>query len=195
MTMAALSYFRPSLTPCTTLPLSIPLSLPACASLSPGADLLVKASSGTGRTMAYMIPCLDQLVSSLSDSPTRLLAGAGTPVEVSLMVVGGMSMDGEGRRLQQAPCQVLVATPARLLEHLQETHGMRNRMQQLKLFVLEDLDRMVEMGFTRTIHAILSLLPPTRQTLLFSNALSSEVQDLSQLILKADYVSVDLESA
>ncbi|CAI7857391.1 unnamed protein product [Closterium sp. NIES-53] len=111
------------------------------------------------------------------------------------MVVGGLSMDGEGRRLQQAPCQVLVATPARLLEHLQQTQGMRNRVQQLKVLVLEDLDRMVDMGFTRTIQAIVTLLPPTRQTLLFSNALSNEVKDVSQLMLKADYVSLDMESA
>ncbi|CAI5461681.1 unnamed protein product [Closterium sp. Yama58-4] len=261
-----------------------PLQAAVMPHILAGADLLVKASSGTGKTMAYMIPCLDRLLSDFTNSPTRLLAGAGTPVEVLLvcanreraegalqqaqlllqllqtpqlqqtaqgslqgqegdrgvgtmgrgagggrrgrgrsrrvergqgkrvgvgsvgqqgvgwqgvgvqMVVGGMSVDGEGRRLQQAPCQVLVATPARLLEHLQQTQGMRNRVQQLKVLVIEDLDRMVDMGFTRTIHTIVPLLPPTRQTLLFSNALSKEMMDISQHMLKADNVCVDQES-
>ncbi|GJP45680.1 hypothetical protein CLOM_g5036 [Closterium sp. NIES-68] len=260
-----------------------PLQAAVIPHILAGSDLLVMTTSpGAGKAMAYLLPCLDRLLSSLLDSPTRLLAGAGTPVEVLLvcatraraervleqaqrvlelrrvqqslpqsplqstqqmpqppqltqsqegkwgvitmgrrrggdrarraervkgkgagvggigqqgvgaqMVVGGVNMDSEGRRLQQVPCQVLVATPGRLLDHLQHTQGMRNRVQELKVLVFEDLDCMVDMGFARTMLAIRPLLPTSRQTLLFTNTLSNEVVDLAQDMLNGDHKCID----
>ncbi|CAI5535746.1 unnamed protein product [Closterium sp. Naga37s-1] len=207
-----------------------PLQAATMPHILAGADLLVKGSSGTGKTMAYMRASREGSgagsASAAAASAASVTAGAqkfaragrehgssgdgersrwreerrrrseaggkgkrerswrsgrhgqqgvGWQAVGVQMVVGGLSMDGEGRRLQQAPCQVLVATPARLLEHLQQTQGMRNRVQQMKVLVWEELDRMVEMGFTLTIHTIVPLLPRTRQTLLFSSALSNEI--------------------
>ncbi|KAL0946239.1 hypothetical protein HGRIS_012498 [Hohenbuehelia grisea] len=171
---------------------SIPVSLK-------GKDVLGAARTGSGKTLAFLVPVLETLyrrkwgptdgLGALIISPTRELAVQIFEVLRSIggyhsfsagLVIGGKNLKDERDRLSRM--NILVATPGRLLQHMDQTLGFD--ADNLQLLVLDEADRILDMGFARTLSALLSHLPKSRQTLLFSATQTQSVQDLARLSLK-----------
>ncbi len=167
-----------------------------------GRDLLAAAQTGTGKTAAFVLPILDRLRDKANTSfsparhpvrvlilvPTRELAmqvdesvrtyGRTVPLR-STVVYGGIPIDPQIKALR-AGVEILVATPGRLLDHV----GQRTvNLGQVEILVLDEADRMLDMGFLPDIRRILELLPTRRQSLLFSATFSQDIRDLSGSLL------------
>jgi ATP-dependent RNA helicase RhlE len=160
-----------------------------------GRDVIGCAQTGTGKTAAFVIPMIERLAAlpkghpqALILAPTRELAlqisGAieklGRSHSISAtVIVGGSDMQAQIRGLRQRP-DVLVATPGRLLDHMWS--GTVN-LAPMKILVLDEADRMLDMGFAPQINQILDALPIERQTLLFSATIQTDVTHLVQTSL------------
>jgi ATP-dependent RNA helicase RhlE len=175
-----------------------------------GRDLLAGAQTGTGKTAAFVLPILQMLAPMASTStsparhaircliltPTRELAmqieesvriyGKYLPIR-SATVFGGVNINPQVKALR-AGIEILVATPGRLLDHHQQ--GNLN-FSQLQYLVLDEADRMLDMGFIRDIKKILALLPAKRQNLLFSATFSDDIRQLVSGLL-TNPASVDV---
>jgi ATP-dependent RNA helicase RhlE len=159
-----------------------------------GRDILGCAQTGTGKTAAFVLPMLHHLTKSgghhghrhpraLVLTPTRELAqqvdefvstyGRFTTLQ-SLPVFGGVSMDNQIKRLQRG-VDIVVATPGRLLDHINRRTVDLSRVE---VFVLDEADRMFDMGFINDVRTIISKIPAKRQTLLFSATMSKEIRAL-----------------
>ncbi len=168
-----------------------------------GADVLAGAQTGTGKTAAFVLPILQRLTSTrgvghangrrairvLVLTPTRELAlqveesfrtyGSQRPIQ-STAIYGGVGFDQQVRRLRQGP-DVVVATPGRLLDHV----GQRTiDLSLVEVMVLDEADRMLDMGFIHDVRKILALVPAQRQTLLFSATFSNEIRRLAADFLR-----------
>lgn len=164
-----------------------------------GRDLLAQAQTGTGKTAAFALPLLQRIqpyantstsparhpVRALVLAPTRELAiqvhdsikayGRHLPLR-STVVYGGVGMDTQEAALR-AGVEILVATPGRLLDH---AGNKTLQLNQVQFLVLDEADRMLDMGFLPDLKRILALLPKQRQTLLFSATFSDEISRLAQ---------------
>ncbi len=186
------------------------------ASIGPilsGRDVLARAKTGTGKTMAFLLPTIERLhaasmtgtldrrmISGLILSPTRELAtqirDEGSKLctfhTFKLMqVVGGTNINTDRRRLSEMH-DILVATPGRLQDHIENTPGAKAKLQALRVLVLDEADQLLEMGFRPDIERILSHLPTAgRQTLLFSATVPEKVHSVSRLALKPDHLYID----
>jgi ATP-dependent RNA helicase RhlE len=157
-----------------------------------GRDVIGCAQTGTGKTAAFVIPIMERLArlpkgepQALILAPTRELAqqivatidtlGRRSGISATL-IVGGADMQAQVRGLRQRP-DILVATPGRLLDHM--WNGTVNLLL-MKILVLDEADRMLDMGFAPQINQILTALPEERQTLLFSATLPSDLTQLAQ---------------
>jgi ATP-dependent RNA helicase RhlE len=153
-----------------------------------GRDLVGIAQTGTGKTLAFGLPLLARLPrgkAGLVLAPTRELAlqiseslrsiGARTAV-----VIGGASMKQQSDSLAAGP-DVIVATPGRLLDHLNQN---TLRLDHVSVAVLDEADRMLDMGFAASIRRILGLTPKTRQTMLFSATMPVEIESLARQHLR-----------
>jgi ATP-dependent RNA helicase RhlE len=162
-----------------------------------GRDLLGAAQTGTGKTAAFALPLLEMLNSkpanalrALVVTPTRELAAQveqdirtyGKYVSLkSTLVYGGVGMQPQVDALRRG-VDLLVATPGRLLDHVeQKTVDLR----QVEILVLDEADRMLDMGFIHDIRKILALLPRTRQNLLFSATFPDEIRKLAASFMKS----------
>lgn len=171
-----------------------------------GNDILGAAKTGSGKTLAFLIPVLEKLyraqwtefdgLGALIISPTRELAvqifevlrkvGRHHAFSAGL-VIGGKSLKEEAERLDRM--NILVCTPGRMLQHLDQTAGFD--ANNLQLLVLDEADRIMDMGFSSAVDALVEHLPKERQTLMFSATQSKKVSDLARLSLKdPEYVSV-----
>jgi ATP-dependent RNA helicase MSS116, mitochondrial len=171
-----------------------------------GKDVLGQAKTGTGKTIAFLIPAIEnflrsdnKLVSILVISPTRELVNQIAAEAEKLLrrfpnvhvatAIGGTNKDTEARRISRG-CQVLVATPGRLLDHLQE-ENMQHQLSALNTFVLDEADRMLDMGFLPDINKIISYLPQKsripRQSMLFSATVPESILNTAKTILNMDY--------
>ena len=160
-----------------------------------GRDVIGCAQTGTGKTAAFVVPMIERLAilpkgqpQALILAPTRELAlqifGAieklGRSHHISAtVIVGGSDMQAQIRGLRQRP-DILVATPGRLLDHM--WNGTIN-FAPIKILVLDEADRMLDMGFAPQINQILDALPVERQTLLFSATIQTDVTHLVQTSL------------
>ena len=168
-----------------------------------GRDLLGAAQTGTGKTAGFALPLLQRLsgkangshsparhpVRALIVTPTRELAAQveqdirnyGKHVSLkSSLVYGGVGMQPQVDALRRG-VDILVATPGRLLDHVQQkTVDLR----QVEILVLDEADRMLDMGFIHDIRRILALLPATRQNLLFSATFPDEIRKLAASFMK-----------
>jgi ATP-dependent RNA helicase RhlE len=161
-----------------------------------GKDVLATAQTGTGKTAAFCLPMLDMLqrrkgngLRALVLTPTRELAlqietslrayGRYLPLRSSV-VVGGVSMSGQVSALQKGP-DTLVATPGRLLDLIRQKHV---RLDQIEILVLDEADRMLDMGFIHDVRSIVSRIPTARQTLLLSATLTPEIAGFASDMLK-----------
>ena len=169
-----------------------------------GSDLMASARTGTGKTAAFTLPLLQQLAADEQDNgqlraliltPTRELAAQvhenlsaySRHLRLrSTTVFGGVSINTQISKLRRG-VDVLIATPGRLLDHMQRgTVDLRG----VKTLVLDEADRMLDMGFRPAIDRIVAALPRQRQTLLFSATFSSEIKQLAQRYLnKPEQVS------
>jgi ATP-dependent RNA helicase DDX18/HAS1 len=174
-----------------------------------GVDVLGAAKTGSGKTLAFLIPAAELLhrakfaprngTGALVISPTRELALQIYSVARDLMrghtqthglVMGGANRRAEAERLVKG-VNLLVATPGRLLDHLQNTRGFVYR--SLAVLVIDEADRILEIGFEEEMRQIVNLLPKDRQTALFSATQTTRVEDLVRLSFKRPplYVGVD----
>ncbi|HPC93497.1 MAG TPA: DEAD/DEAH box helicase [Sedimentisphaerales bacterium] len=159
-----------------------------------GHDLIGCAQTGTGKTAAFVLPILNRLahgrnrhkkgVRSLILTPTRELA---VQVEQSILcygrflhlkslaIYGGVSIENQLRALRRG-VDIVVSTPGRLLDHMQRGSI---RFEAIEVLVLDEADRMLDMGFIRDVRRIVDALPTKRQTMLFSATISPEITGLS----------------
>jgi superfamily II DNA/RNA helicase len=168
-----------------------------------GRDILGSAQTGTGKTAAFGIPIAARLLSNQRGSalvmaPTRELAsqvmdqlqailGKRSQIKTALLI-GGDSMSNQLKQLKNRP-RLLVGTPGRINDHLQQGNLM---LHDAGILVLDETDRMLDMGFTNQIEKILKFMPKTRQTMLFSATLPKNIIKISEKYLNNPVrVSVD----
>jgi ATP-dependent RNA helicase RhlE len=170
-----------------------------------GVDVIACAETGTGKTAAFLVPILQRFLTHPSQTPgTRALVLAPTrelAVQIedqvqgltyhsqisSVAVYGGVPMDAQERALK-AGVDIVVATPGRLMDHMR--HDSVN-FTSLEVLVLDEADRMLDMGFWPDVQRILTALPKQRQTLLFSATMAKEILQLTQEFLRdPKYVQV-----
>lgn len=175
-----------------------PIQEQAIPKILAGKDLIACAQTGTGKTAAYLVPLLDKIshaghgtTSTLVLVPTRELAtqideqvtGFGYFVEASSIAIygGGKSENWEQqKRALTSGADIIIATPGRLIAHMQLGYV---KFDDLKYLVLDEADKMMDMGFADDILNIVRQLPKSRQTLLFSATMPSKIRDFSQQIL------------
>lgn len=176
-----------------------------------GRDVLGAARTGSGKTLCYVIPMLEILfrekwnvedgLGAVVIGPTRELATQIFDVLRTVgkhhrfsagLIMGGKNFKSESKRIHLM--NILICTPGRLLQHMEETYGFH--CYNVKLLILDEADRILDMGFQTQIESILENLPKTRQTLLFSATLSNSVTKLAKLSLnKPQYIKVQEEDA
>lgn len=180
-----------------------PIQIQAIPHILAGKDIMGGAQTGTGKTAGFTLPLLNLLqahantsvsparhpVRALILAPTRELAaqvhesvrdyGKYLPLR-SAVVYGGVNMDAQTRELR-AGVEILVATPGRLLDHLQQK---TTSLSKVGILVLDEADRMLDMGFLPDIKRILALIPEERQSLMFSATFSEEIRQLADKLLK-----------
>jgi ATP-dependent RNA helicase RhlE len=181
-----------------------PIQKQAIPAVMSGADLLAGAQTGTGKTAGFVLPILHRLsdksvkgpsegrppIRALILVPTRELAlqveesvrDYGKHLKLaSMTMIGGVNINPQITRLRSR-VDILVATPGRLLDHVgQKTLDL----SKVEILVLDEADRMLDMGFIRDIRKILALLPKSRQNLLFSATFSDEIKALADGLLNA----------
>jgi len=174
-----------------------------------GKDVLGAAKTGSGKTLAFLIPAIEMLSSMrfkprngtgvIVVSPTRELALQIFGVARELMekhsqtfgiVIGGANRRAEAEKLVKG-VNLLIATPGRLLDHLHNTQGFV--FKNLKSLIIDEADRILEVGFEDEMRSIIKILPDDRQTMLFSATQTTKVEDLARISLKAGplYINVD----
>lgn len=168
-------------------------------------DILASAQTGSGKTLAFLIPILEKLykmqwsefdgLGALVISPTRELAIQTYEVLLKIgkqfnlaagLVIGGKDLKFEMERIYKM--NILVCTPGRLLQHMDQSTGFD--VSNLQMLVLDEADRCLDMGFKKTLDAIISNLPNERQTMLFSATQSQSLDSLARLSL-SDYKTVE----
>jgi ATP-dependent RNA helicase RhlE len=182
-----------------------PIQSQAIPAVLSGRDLIAGAQTGTGKTAAFILPTLQRLSDAphtgrapraLVLTPTRELAAQvgesarnyGKYLRVRTAVVfGGVSINPQIDTLR-AGCDLLIATPGRLLD-LAEQRAVD--LRDVRYFVLDEADRMLDMGFIHAIRRVLKLLPPQRQNLMFSATYSDDIRDLATRFLR-DPVTVEV---
>ena len=181
-----------------------PIQSDAIPTALAGRDLLAAAATGSGKSAAFLLPILHRLLGGpkgrvrvLVLTPTRELAAqidehrrdlarfTGTS---GAAVFGGVGMGPQESALRKG-VDVLVATPGRLLDHLQHSYA---RLDQVEVVVIDEADRMLDMGFLPDVQKILARLPQARQSMLFSATMPAEIVRLSRQILR-DPVAISIE--
>src|SRR3989338_5473195 len=175
-----------------------PIQEQAIPAVLAGRDVIASAQTGSGKTAAFVLPILHRLLSNprtkpgiraLFLSPTRELALQSTDHLKKLSsyvplrgeaVFGGVPMQPQINALKQG-LDIVSATPGRLLDH---TYEGRIDYGQIEIFVLDEADRMMDMGFLPDVERIISLLPPKRQNLIFSATIPEEIMKLSRQMCK-----------
>jgi ATP-dependent RNA helicase RhlE len=203
MTFSELGLIKPILTALEAEGYTTPTPIQAAAIpiLLKGHDLIGCAQTGTGKTAAFSIPTLQLMadakrkdprnreVKALILTPTRELAiqigeslnayGKGLGLRHTV-IFGGVSQFSQVQALQQG-VDILVATPGRLLDLMSQK---LLHIHHVKFFVLDEADRMLDMGFIHDVRKVLAKLPEHRQNLLFSATMPKEIRDLAQVFLK-----------
>ncbi|RKP44976.1 DEAD/DEAH box helicase [Trinickia fusca] len=180
-----------------------PIQAQAIPVVLSGRDVMGAAQTGTGKTASFSLPIIQRLLPQANTSasparhpvraliltPTRELAdqvaanvqsyGKHTALR-SAVVFGGVDMNPQSAELRRG-VEILIATPGRLLDHVQQK---TTNLGQVQILVLDEADRMLDMGFLPDLQRILNLLPKERQTLLFSATFSPEIKKLASTYLR-----------
>lgn len=180
-----------------------------------GKDALVKAKTGTGKSAAFLLPAIEAVLKATSSNriqrvppilvlilcPTREIASQ-IAAEANVLLkyhdgigvqtlIGGTRFKFDQKRLESDPCQIIVATPGRLLDHIENKGSFSVRLMGLKMLVLDEADHLLDLGFRKDMEKIVDCLPRQRQSLLFSATVPKEVRRISQLVLKKEHAFVD----
>ncbi|KAI4377872.1 hypothetical protein MLD38_015435 [Melastoma candidum] len=179
-----------------------------------GKDAAVKAKTGTGKTAAFLLPAIETVLKTKDNinqrvppicvlilCPVRELASQIAAEARALLkfhddvgvqtLVGGTRFKDDQKRLESDLSQIIVATPGRLLDHVENKSSISSRLMGLKMLIVDEADRMLDLGFRKDIEKIVDCLPRQRQSLLFSATMPKEVRRVSQLVLKRDHVFID----
>jgi ATP-dependent RNA helicase RhlE len=176
-----------------------PIQIQAIPAVLAGRDVLAGAQTGTGKTAGFVLPILQRLAAAVAPgdrapralilAPTRELAaqvaqsvrdyGKYVPLRVT-QVFGGVSINPQISALRSG-CDILVATPGRLLDLAQQRAA---DLSKVDVLVLDEADRMLDMGFIHDIRRIIKLLPAKRQNLLFSATYSDDIRTLAERLLR-----------
>lgn len=172
-----------------------PIQAQAIPLVLEGRDVLAAAQTGTGKTAAFVLPILHRLASGPARSPRALVlvptrelaAQVAESVETygqhlrvrSAVIFGGVSINPQIDRLRRG-VDLIVATPGRLLDHAQQRTV---DLSGIEMLVLDEADRMLDMGFIRDIRRLIALLPARRQNLLFSATFNDDIRALAQSLL------------
>lgn len=180
-----------------------PIQAQAIPPILEGKDIMGGAQTGTGKTAGFTLPMLHRLQPHANTSvspakhpiralilvPTRELAaqvyesvktyGKYLPLKCAV-VYGGVNIDPQVKELR-AGVEILVATPGRLLDHIEQK---TMNLSRIEILILDEADRMLDMGFMPDIKRILALIPPQRQSLMFSATFSDEIKKLADKLLK-----------
>jgi ATP-dependent RNA helicase RhlE len=186
-----------------------PIQARAIPEILAGRDLLAAAQTGTGKTAAFTLPLLQKLAANAPAGaqprrirvlvlvPTRELAaqvnesirtyGRHLPQLKTALIFGGVNFNPQADLLRRG-VDIVVATPGRLLDHAQQRTV---NLSQVEVLVLDEADRMLDMGFIHDIRRVLKLLPQHRQNLMFSATFSDDIRKLAQGILR-NPVGIDI---
>ena len=174
-----------------------------------GGDLIATAETGSGKTAAFLLPLIQRLkdgrngrTRALILSPTREIAAQTAEQSVALTqgtrlrtvaVYGGVSMERQ-RQALRAGCEIVAATPGRLLDHHRRGDA---RLDSVEVLVIDEADRMMDMGFVPDLRRILALLPGERQSMLFSATMPIALLELAyeEILRKPDHVEVGSQFA
>nr|GFD00681.1 probable DEAD-box ATP-dependent RNA helicase 48 [Tanacetum cinerariifolium] len=163
-----------------------------------GKDALVKAKTGTGKSAAFLLPAIETVLKASASNaakrtppicvlilcPTRELASQ-IAAEANVLLkyhegigvqtlVGGTRFKVDQQRLETEPCQIIIATPGRLLDHIENKSGFSARLMKLKMLILDEADHLLDLGFRKDMEKIVDCLPRQRQSLLFTSTLPKE---------------------
>ncbi|KAK1290976.1 putative DEAD-box ATP-dependent RNA helicase 48 [Acorus calamus] len=180
-----------------------------------GKDALVKARTGTGKSAAFLLPAIESVLKAMNNNgnarvppirvlilcPTRELASQ-IAAEANVLLryhegigaqtlIGGIRFKDDQRRLESHPSQIIVATPGRLLDHIENKSGFSMRLMGIKLLILDEADHLLDLGFRKDIEKIVDCVPRQRQSLLFSATVPQEVRRISQVVLKREHSYID----
>lgn len=193
------------------------MTIVQAATLAPmlaGQDVVARARTGTGKTLAFLVPAIETIrklpaggIHALILSPTRELAQQisdeaelilryHTPMSVACFY-GGTNIKSDHRELQSKRCDILVATPGRLKDHIDNTPGFKQRLSQLAYLILDEADQLLDMGFRDAIMRILQDLPrpQSRRAALFSATFPDAVGEIAKLALKAEHLIINTVKA
>ncbi len=172
-----------------------PVQVKAIPVANEGKDVLGIAQTGTGKTLAFGVPMIQRLRTESGRAlilvPTRELAlqvdatirKLGNPFDIrSVIVIGGMDMATQVKLLKKETIRVIIATPGRLLDHFEQK---TLNAEDLKMVVLDEADRMLDMGFAPQVERLAKFLPKNRQTLFFSATMPEAVVTLAALYMTA----------
>ena len=190
-----------------------------------GNDVLAKARTGTGKTLAFLVPTLERL-SRNPTAPTKVPSGHVLPIRSLVLsstrelanqistecrrltsgrsfrsecIVGGTNIKGDQRALTAHGgtnmTDLLVATPGRLWDHIENTPGFREALRSVQVLILDECDQLLDQGFQQAIERIIQQLPRERQTLLFSATVPPRMQKVLHLALKPKHETVDVVGA
>jgi ATP-dependent RNA helicase DDX27 len=185
--IATMGYVKPTPIQSSVIPVSLA-----------GRDICASAVTGSGKTAAFLLPILEKLlhrspgrIKALILTPTRELAAQClgmmstlsqfTKLSSALVVGGSKNMHSQMAELRARP-QVVVATPGRLLDHITNSAGVS--MEDIEFLVLDEADRLLDLGFQEEVGEIIKACPVDRQTLLFSATMNTKVDDLIKLSMK-----------
>mmetsp|Transcript_26552 Transcript_26552/g.64720 ORF Transcript_26552/g.64720 Transcript_26552/m.64720 type:complete len:852 (-) Transcript_26552:2372-4927(-) len=185
--IAAMGYVKPTKIQSSVIPVALA-----------GRDICASAVTGSGKTAAFLLPILEKLlyrspgrIKALVLTPTRELAAQCigmmstlaqfTELHATLIVGGAKNLKSQTAELRARP-QVVVATPGRLLDHVTNSAGVS--LEDVEFLVLDEADRLLDLGFQDEVQELISACPAERQTLLFSATLNTKVDDLIKLSLK-----------
>jgi len=179
--------------------LPTPVQVQAIPQILIGHDVLGCAQTGTGKTASFTLPMIEilstgrsraRMARSLILTPTRELAtqisemfetyGKFSKLTMALLI-GGVSLEDQNRKLDLG-VDVLIATPGRLIDHLERGHILLN---DIKILVIDEADRMLDLGFMPDVERIVSKLPSKRQTLFFSATIPPEIQSIASNFLNS----------
>ena len=172
-----------------------PIQVQAIPPALEGRDVLGCAQTGTGKTAAFVIPIIERLADGPKGHPRAMILAPTRELAFQIQetidkfgrvrgifattLVGGADMHAQVRGLRQRP-DIIVATPGRLLDHMwQGTVSFA----KLQMVVLDEADRMLDMGFAPQLNQIIEALPEIRQTLLFSATMPDNLADLARMLV------------
>jgi ATP-dependent RNA helicase DDX27 len=185
--IASMGYVKPTPIQSSVIPMTLA-----------GRDVCASAVTGSGKTAAFLLPILEKLlyrspgrIKALILTPTRELAAQCigmmstlsqfTDLSSSLIVGGSKNMNSQAAELRARPF-VVVATPGRLLDHVTNSAGVS--LEDVEFLVLDEADRLLDLGFQDEVTEIINACPVDRQTMLFSATMNTKVDDLIKLSLK-----------